>query len=63
MPNITIGRYTAPDLVQWSGWIEGETGDGTSWITFLDPAGRVALHWAQRDESGGVIGEPIRLAA
>lgn len=65
MSNITIGRYGAPDTVhkQWSGWIEGAADDGKSWITFLGPTGRPALHWAERDESGGVIGEPIRLAA
>jgi hypothetical protein len=63
MSNVTIGRYSAPDTVheKWSGWIEGTTDDGHSWITFLDPSGQPKLHWAQRDETGGVIGEPIEL--
>jgi hypothetical protein len=64
MSNVTIGRYGAPDTVHkhWSGWIEGVDDDGRSWITFLDPAGNPKLHWAQRDENGGVIGDPVVLA-
>lgn len=47
---------------QWSGWIEGKDDDDSSWITFLGEGGRPELHWAQRDASGGVVGEPIVLA-
>lgn len=63
MSNITIGRYdgcsaTSPDgevsplTDTWSGWIEGTTDDGKSWITY---------HWPTREESGAVVGEPITL--
>lgn len=72
MSNITIGRYdgcsqTTPEGVEspltdtWSGWIEGITDDGSSWITYLDGSGRPVLHWPAREESGAVIGEPVEL--
>lgn len=62
MSNITIGRYSDPPLTDtWSGWIEGTTDDGKSWITYLDGSGRPVLHWPSREESGAVVGEPITL--
>lgn len=72
MSNITIGRYdgcsqTLPDGIErpltetWAGWVEGEANDGSSWIVYLDAAGRPALYWPQREESGAVVGEPVRL--
>lgn len=71
MSNITIGRYDdctihTPDghkplTDQWAGWIEGETTDGTSWIIYLDGTGRPALFWPQREPSGAVTGDPIKL--
>lgn len=72
MSNITIGRYdgcaqTGPEGTEkplvdtWSGWIEGEADDGTSWITYLDGSGRPALHWPTREESGAVVGDPVIL--
>lgn len=63
MSNITIGRYGPPDTVHehWSGWIEGQSDDGTSWITYLDASGRPTLHWTTRDERGAVVGDPVVL--
>jgi hypothetical protein len=60
MSNITVGRYTT--LPDYSGWIEGEDASGNRWITYLDGTGRPVLHWAHREESGAVIGEPVVLA-
>lgn len=62
MSNINIGRYREGNG-SWSGWIEGTREDGTSWITFLDENGAPSLHYPNRDERGGVIGEPIVLSA
>lgn len=71
LPDVKIGRYNpeecwgvGPDGEHlpfgWSGYIE----DGAeSWILFLDEAGRPKLFWDERDENGGVIGDPIELAA
>lgn len=66
MSNITIGRYDnpppiGPDGGAWSGWIEGEDSDGKSWILYLNGAGRPALYWPTREESGAVEGEPVAL--
>lgn len=72
MPNLTIGRYREPhadifstDLAEFvptdrafSGWIEPAD---RSWIIYLDPAGRPALYWAEREPSGAVVGEPVIL--
>lgn len=50
-------------LVQdwYSGLIEGERDDGSTWIMFLDQNGSPQLFWGLRDEDGGVVGDPIRL--
>ena len=37
MSNITIGRYADGDMGQWSGWVEGVTETGDSWITSSRP--------------------------
>lgn len=77
MNRITIGRYNKAiaelpfigplakalrieEMV--SGWIEGVRDDGTEWIMWLDAAGSPAFYWPTRDESGGVIGEPVLLS-
>lgn len=74
MTNITIGRYRAPqadifslDIAEFvprhrvfSGWIEPAD---RSWIIFLDDQSRPALYWAEREESGAVVGEPVELVA
>ncbi len=63
MSNITIGRYTASAIMRnaWSGWIEGTSEDGRSWILFLGAADHPDLYFGHRDETGGVLGEPIVL--
>lgn len=59
MPNVTIGRYDQP--AAYGGWIEGTAADGGSWITYLDTAGRPAVHWPRRDPDGAVTGDPVQL--
>lgn len=72
MSNITIGRYDgcltihadgseSPLTETWAGWIEGEDSGGKSWIVWLDGSGRPALYWPEREESGAVVGEPVKL--
>lgn len=71
MSNITIGRYDGctehsdagdrPLTDTWAGWVEGEDSAGKSWIVYLDGSGRPALYWPQREESGAVVGEPVKL--
>jgi len=59
MQDIKIGRYDS-GVPGWSGWVEDHE---ASWIIFLDEHGKPALYWPERDENGGVIGDPIKLAA
>lgn len=71
MSNITIGRYDGatqhtdsgekPLTDTWAGWVEGEDSDGKSWIVYLDGSGRPALYWPEREESGAVVGDPVKL--
>lgn len=61
MSDVTIGRYDQPH--DYSGWIEGTDNAGTRWITYLDLAGRPALHWTHREQDGAVVGDPVDLAA
>jgi hypothetical protein len=71
MQNITIGRYEhserpprpgVTDIADlYAGWIEGTREDGSTWIMWLDADGNPEQYWAQRDEGGGVEGEPIML--
>jgi hypothetical protein len=46
-----------------AGLIEGETDTGQRWIMYLDELGRPEVFWRERDETGAVIGEGIKLAA
>ena len=77
MQRITIGRYKPtpggpfcdlPVAVEsegetiFDGWIEGMRDDGSTWIMFLDSTGDPTVFYPQREEDGGVIGEPINLA-
>lgn len=60
MSNIQIERYQDQSITKdWAGCIYD---DNESWIIFLDADGRPSLYWPQRDENGGVIGEPIVLS-
>lgn len=75
MKRISIERYGAiPDDVPrpadpaltpaqdlYSGLIEGERDDGTTWVMWLDNNGSPAVFWAQRDETGAVVGDAISL--
>ena len=73
MQDIKVGRYSDVYGInpveeidgrtithEFSGWIEDED---RTWIIFLDEHGKPAFYWAERDELGGTIGEPVRLAA
>lgn len=59
MSNIQIERYQGLIGDHWAGCIYD---DSDSWIIFLDADGRPSLYWPQRDENGGVIGEPVVLS-
>lgn len=60
MQRIEIGRY--PDSSSgYAGYIEGTRDDGSEWIMWLDEAGSPALFYGQREEGGGVIGDPVAL--
>lgn len=60
MGNVKIGRYDHPSItVDYSGWIEPED---RSWIIFLGADGKPAIYYAERDESGGVVGDGIQLS-
>jgi hypothetical protein len=59
MSNIQIERYQDQSVTKdWAGCVYD---DAESWIIFLDKDGRPSLYWPERDENGGVIGEPIVL--
>ncbi|MFE3052346.1 hypothetical protein [Nocardia sp. NPDC059239] len=62
MKNIRVERYAHPSITSdWSGLIEGERSDGSRWILFLDENGSPELFWAQREDNGATIGDPIQL--
>lgn len=63
MQNITIGRYTAPEVEShaYGGWIEGVRDDGSTWIMFLTDDGSPSSYFARREPDGAVIGEAIDL--
>lgn len=60
-----IPRPADPDLTPaqdlYSGLIEGEREDGSTWIMFLDRDGSPQVYWAQRSADGGVLGDPVML--
>lgn len=57
LSNIEIQRYD-DGVKGWSGCIQDQD---ETWIIFLDEGGRPKLFWGDRDEMGGVIGEPLSL--
>ncbi|MEV4127134.1 hypothetical protein [Nocardia sp. NPDC049707] len=62
MRNINVERYSHPSITSdWSGLVEGVRKDGSRWILWLDADESPALFWAERDEDGAVIGDPIVL--
>lgn len=66
MQRIGIERYKrelhdSPDGWPYSGLIEGSRDDGSRWIMWLDERGSPALFYANRDEYGGVVGDPVAL--
>ena len=63
MRTITIGRYTldGSEPRTFTGYVEGLSNSGQSWIVYLDDDGLPALYWPRREESGAVIGQPIDL--
>jgi len=69
MRRISIERYDAalhdtPDGEwEYAGLVEGTRDDGTTWIMWLDRDGSPALFWAKRDDTGGVVGDPILLGS
>lgn len=71
MQDIKIGRYDPESTygigadgehlpIGFSGWVEDHD---ETWIIFLGEDGKPALYWSERDEKGGVIGSPMKLAA
>ena len=60
MFNIRIGRYDDPSKT--GGWAGSVEPDDKSWILFLAEDGGVQFY-ADRDEDGGVIGDPTVRAA
>jgi hypothetical protein len=69
MPDIKVERYSLDSVYHpgpngehescgWSGLIEDA--DAT-WILFFNDRGEPALFWGERDEDGGVVGDPIKL--
>lgn len=46
----------------FDGWIEGVRDDGSSWIMWLDALGNPMVFFGQRDENGGVEGDPVILS-
>ncbi len=62
MQRVEIGRYTVPAESGYAGYIEGTRDDGTTWIMFMDEAGSPALFWPTREQTGAVVGDPIKLA-
>lgn len=63
MKRISIERYPNPVELGTAGLVEGERDDGSTWIMFLDEHGSPQCFWADRDEDGGAVGEPILLGA
>lgn len=63
MQNITIGRYSPPEVEshQYGGWIEGVRNDGTTWIMFLGDDGNPQTFFAVREPDGGVVSDPVVL--
>lgn len=52
MGNVTVGRYSDPELQKdWQGWIEP---DDKSWIMFIAGDGKPVV-FMNRDESGAVL--------
>lgn len=62
MKRISIERYPNPDELGYAGLVEGERDDGSTWIMWLDEHGSPQLFFAQRDEGGGVLGDPVVLS-
>jgi hypothetical protein len=58
MRRITIERNKNAEELQCAGNISGETDDGRRWIMFLDVDGVPEIFWPDRDEDGGVRGDP-----
>lgn len=55
MGNVKIGRYDHPSVTaDYSGWIEP---DDKSWIIFLGSDGKPLVYYAEREESGAVVGD------
>lgn len=63
--HIDIGDKTTSLTVDvadlFDGWIEGVRDDGSTWIMWLDAHGSPVSFWAEREESGAVVGEAVNL--
>jgi hypothetical protein len=55
--NIHIGHYDNSQGIGYDGWIEP---DDLSWIIFVTTGGDLTI-WMEREPTGGVIGDPVRL--
>lgn len=60
MKQITTGTYS-DTTSGFSGWVEGVRDDGSSWIMYIDDKGSPAEFYKERDESGGVVSDPVSL--
>ena len=59
MSNLKIGRYDHESVTKdWAGWIEP---DDRSWIIYTDADDKPALYFPEREPSGTVVGDGIRL--
>jgi hypothetical protein len=55
--NIHIGHYEHSEVNGFDGWIEPKD---QSWIIFVTNGGDLLI-WMDREPTGGVIGDPIKL--
>lgn len=59
MSTITIGRYDHESITKdYAGYIEPSD---RSWIIYLDATGKPSIYYPEREASGAVIGEGLRL--
>jgi hypothetical protein len=61
MRRIVTGRYDSLTEAGFAGWVEGTRNDGSTWILFVDQDGSPAEFFAQRDESGAILGDGVAL--
>lgn len=59
MSTLTIGRYEHESITKdYTGYIEPAN---KSWIIYLDADGKPSVYYPEREPSGAVIGDGVRL--